>query len=218
MTACGNSQNITNESKVYSKSLHLSLGSVVEINENGLAVEFIVADFNYDGYVLLIRKVPIDLPIVFNPNDIYKYENSNIDKFLTNDYIKLLKTFNEDELVEVNIDVTCDLYGTDFKTKKIKRKCFILSYTELDFTKHGHAPIEGRVVEYFKNNNDDNRACPKFSYWTRTPYCGYSNAHWTVGTAGGAGMQDGTHTNYIRPAFCISRDNPILDNYYTADV
>lgn len=188
-------------------------GKTLYIKENNVLTPFIVADCKYrNDAVLLIRKNVLPSPMRFNEYSSY-YENSEIDRYLSDTYIKTLN-INTAHLTPVTIDITADsalgLTGKDII--QIDRYAFLLSYTELGFSVSPTVAPEGKPVSYFKKAQN-RLACDLMgkpqSYFMRTPNTYYDSVVYSLGPDGGIANGNASDINGIRPAFCLKKGIPV---------
>lgn len=193
-------------------TLHDLVGGHVLLKENGVYEEYIV--LNEEGW--LLRSYLLDNPRVFGKSSYY--EGSNIDKFLSEEFINVYDI----PLVPVDIEITAkDSIGPCGKeTTTIQRKVFLLSYSELDGTPSTTILKEGSPISYFTNK--ENRLA-KYkngehgSWWLRTPstagltvVCGVS----PEGAIGSSGIYNpnpgGGYYSGVRPVICLPGDTTLV--------
>jgi hypothetical protein len=166
----------------------------------------------YGGHTLLLRKELLSEPEIFNAGDGY-YPDSDIDTFLSDDYINCFPPRLRDEIIDSTIEITSqDSLGVCGKdTETIQRKVFLLSYTEVGLSGSSTASVEGKKLSYFSNADDriaTKNAVPG-SWWLRTAYTWYTGAAWGIGADGGCGGGGAQEENGVRPAFCVRNDLPV---------
>ncbi len=195
----------------------------VYIEENDEFVPYLVLTSDYNGNTMLLRKYVLEEERPYNEDsqEVF-YENSLVDKFLNNEYIKTLSDYVQDNIVNTQVLVTStytsEIGNRELETYKIERKAFLISYTELGLERIRVAK-EGKSLEYFENK----KSYSAYAYeggeeriwYLRTPYFGNSgDAVWVVGidgTLAGKGILEfgeGLAKSSVRPALCV--DNSLL--------
>ena len=156
----------------------LASGSIIKIKENGTLREFIVLVSNYSGTgrTLVCRKNTIG-DEDFSGTTRALYPNSNVDKYLENDYYNSIDSNIRKLIAGINIQV--DSAYDSKGTQTINRKVFCLSYTELGGS-DSEGNVIGSAIPYF-NSNDRRKAVDDSGntseYWARNrPVNG--NYHW----------------------------------------
>lgn len=193
----------------------------VYIKENGEFEPYLVLTSDYNGNTLLLRKFLLEKEYAFEKEgvDIY-YENSSIDKFLNNEYVKTLDSYIQDNIVNTSILVTkgyTSEKGFEMDVYPIERKVFLISCAEIGLEGWARVGKEGETLEYFKDKKRYlayAREGEKERVWyLRTPYFGNSgDGIWVVGMGGSLvgtgivdfGQPDGLAKYSVRPAFCVS--------------
>src|SRR5690554_5530521 len=195
----------------------------VYIEENDEFVPYLVLTSDYNGNTMLLRKYVLEEERPYNEDsqEVF-YENSLVDKFLNNEYIKTLSDYVQDNIVNTQVLVTStytsEIGNRELETYKIERKAFLISYTELGLERIRVAK-EGKSLEYFENK----KSYSAYAYeggeeriwYLRTPYFGNSgDAVWVVGidgTLAGKGILEFGEElakSSVRPALCV--DNSLL--------
>jgi hypothetical protein len=79
----------------------------IYIKENDVFVPYLVITSDYNGNTLLLRKYVLEKKYSFDIEslEVY-YENSSLDKFLNEEYIKTLDTYIQNNVIETSILVT----------------------------------------------------------------------------------------------------------------
>jgi len=215
----------------------------VYIKENDKFVPYLVLTSNYNGNTLLLRKYVLEKEYPFalesfeknyndsskdwNLNRIY-YENSSIDKFLNDEYIKTLDSYIQDSIVNTSILVTKGrTTGNGFKMDiyPIERKVFLISCTEIGMENKILAPEEGEPLKYFNNKERylayAHEGERERVWYLRTPYFGESvDGVWVSGMDGVLGFKgiadwgepDGLAKSSVRPSFCVNNLLPIEES------
>lgn len=167
---------------------------------------YLVLTKDYYGNVLLLRKNLLDTPKNINDYSSY-YENSNIDEFLNVDFLDGFGNFCNNIIVS-DIEITSEDaigYSLD-NTKKIKRKVFLLSCTELNIHNEVNQAHEGKPLDFFKNYKNrclENSNNSLSSWWLRTPNTYYLSCTYGISSDGVIGVGNSSNENGIRPAFCV---------------
>lgn len=204
------------------------LGYTIYIEENNEYVPYLVLSNDYKGNTLFLRKYVLDEPkpyrLVYNDlNDGGRfsayYENNFIDNFLSNEFINSLSSKTREVITESEITITAKqslgVFGKE--TTTIKRKIFLLSFSELNGRSRTLLK-EANPLTYFKSDNKNRiaydskgEAC---NWWLRTPGTGANVTVCAVapdGTVGPGGtIKPKSNGNgmepiecWVRPAFCI---------------
>jgi hypothetical protein len=195
----------------------------VYIEENDEFVPYLVLTSDYNGNTMLLRKYVLEEERPYNEDsqEVF-YENSLVDKFLNDEYIKTLSDYVQDNIVNTQVLVTRtfinDIGNLNVEAYPIERKVFLLSYTELGLERPLVAK-EGKSLEYF----EDKKSYSAYAYeggeeriwYLRTPYLGQSlEGAWVIGidgTLSGKGILEigeGLAKSSVRPALCV--DNSLL--------
>ncbi len=195
----------------------------IYINEDGTYIPYLVLSNNYNGNCLLLREYLLNDNYIFN-NAVEKpayYEDSAIDCYLNESFIKNLSKDLQERIVESTIEITSkDSLGVGgTNTITIKRNVFLLSFSEVNAGYSRTNLKEGTALDYFTDKNkrialyQDGTAG---SWWLRTPntsgrtiVCGVSKEG-IVGIGGiyDPNKQDGYY-NGVRPAFCLPSSTKI---------
>ncbi|HOQ01812.1 MAG TPA: DUF6273 domain-containing protein [Acetivibrio clariflavus] len=201
----------------------------VYIKENDKFEPYLVLTSDYNGNTLLLRKFLLEKEYAFEIEgvDIY-YENSSIDKFLNNEYIKTLDSYIQDSIVNTSILITkgyTSEKGFEMDVYPIERKVFLISCAEIGLEGWARVGKEGETLEYFKDKKRYlayAREGEKERVWyLRTPYFGNSyRGIWVVGMGGSLlgtgiadfGQPDGKAKYSVRPAFCVSNSLSIEES------
>ena len=185
--------------------------NLVYVEENGELVPFIVAEEDYNGEVLLIRKDILPMPRKINKYGSY-YEDSDIDKYLNDYYCKTL-AINRDisnSKIAITMDNSIGFSGTE--VKYIERKVFLLSLTEIGIKNDYNTGKEGNPVSFF--DSAEKRIAflqgDASSWWLRSPNTYYVSSTYGVGPDGRIGSGNSFDENGIRPCFCVSPTKRII--------
>lgn len=194
----------------------------IGIEENGRIVPYLVLTDEYNGECLLLREFLLDEPMKYNVAKEYSgyYENSEIDKYLNEEFINRFSSELRNNIVDSTIVITAraSLDGGGKNTTFITRKVFLLSFTELNGSGSRTDLKEGEPLEYFSNKSnriayyETGRAG---NWWLRTPNAGYAdvvNGVTSDGVIGIGGIHgpEGEYLIGVRPAFCLNRETKIV--------
>ena len=174
---------------------------------------YILVDDNYDGNILLLRKYVMD-ENQFISEYSAEYENSSIDNYLCTDFLNMFDDNTKEQMIESNIVVTSkeSLYVAGKSTHTIKRKAFLLSFTETNCGEHGMAASEGKPLSYF--STEKKRIAYKendaYSWWLRTPYTGYESVTWGINGDGARVELSSSSKNGIRPGITFSKSTEFI--------
>lgn len=230
LSSCGVTKSNENKDEMSPKTLediayspNTTYDYRVYMSEDGEYVPYLVLSNNYNGNCLLLREYLLDDDHIYNSvaEKAAYYENSTIDCYLNEVFIKTLPDNIREKMVESTIEITdknsLGVGGTDILT--IKRNVFLLSFTEVNAGYSRTNLKEGTALDYFSDKNtrialyQDGTAG---SWWLRTPntsgrsiVCGVSKEG-IVGIGGiyDPNIQDGYY-NGVRPAFCLPNDTLI---------
>lgn len=187
---------------------------IVYVREDSEYVPYIVITNDYQGNCLLLRQNVMNTVQRLNDYDAY-YDNCEIDRYLNNDFLLTLGTF-ANKIVQSNITITdkSSLGCSGDNTKKISRKAFLLSLTEICINDSINTGIEGSPLNYFKdlNNRIAYKGSKTANWWLRTPNSYYSSCVYVVGSNGKIGYGNAFDENGIRPAFCVSSSESIISS------
>lgn len=202
-----------------------SVGSIVKLNVNGTARNFIIVhqglpssayDSSCNGTWLLMENL-------FTINTTSEaYASSKVHSYLTNTFIPMLDEGIQNAVYTAKIPY-CVVKDEDSFTVKtgsngLSVKAFILSHTEIGGSTSSTALAEGACLSYFSGKGNAGRiAYPLDSssyahWWTRSPVNAYGAAVWEVYanpsnsyTAAGTitSSSTGNPNRYIRPALIL---------------
>ena len=93
-------------------------------------------------------------------------------------------------------------------TKSIKRKIFLLAYSEVMEDHNINAASEGTFLRFFEKEEQrivlkENQ---KSSWWLRTPNTYYTSCVYVIGANNKIGFSNAYDKNGVRPAFCVPGD------------
>ncbi len=206
------------------------LSDDIYVEENGKLVPYIIADNDYDGNTLLLRKYL--LKEKKRMNEYYAlYENSEIDKYLETQFYNRFPDNVKDKIITTDVEAVGDDYyatveNTEwfgdkyFKTTDnsvLKRKVFLLSLYEVSSTmyKDMSMVMEGKKqIQYFNDpshilaqKEDDLKG--KYAWWLRSVDTGYSSCFYVIDGEGTLGSTNAFERFGIRPAFCVGKDEKV---------
>jgi len=196
----------------------------IYIKENESYEPYLVLDSKYDKGVLLLKKYLEGEDVCFNPHQSQGsrggyYPESNVDVYLSTDFLSRFTTTFQNKILDTTISVTTidgvGAAGRKRETESIQRKIFLLSATELNL-KSILACVEGKPLAYFKGGKNyiaTNKNGDAMAYWLRTAYLWSDIQAWSIGiTGGGAVGGDLVSTTLaVRPAFCIDGSTAIKE-------
>lgn len=165
-----------------------AVGSIVKLNVNGVATEFIVVhqglpgtmyDSSCNGTWLLMKDIYTikTNDSIFDSTD-SDYENSDVRNYLENRFFNLLDTGMRDVIKQVKIPYR---NGSGASTtvssgaNGLSSKVFLLSYYEVGYNSNSYAPKEGVALAYFSDVYNTENKIAYFDgsaspWWLRTPY------------------------------------------------
>lgn len=193
--------------------------NLVYLLENNKYIPFLVLSSNYNGNTLLLRQDTLEQQMPMNEYSAY-YENSYIDQYLNDTYLKSLENINT-LIVNSKIDIVneASLGVTGNNIKQIERKVFLLSYSEVIEQMDTNGVEEGKKIKFFKDQNRRQAFCnnEKSSWWLRTPNTYYISCSYVVGSNNKIGCTNVYDYNGIRPAFCI-KNNVKIEKRFLKDL
>ena len=206
----------------------LPVGSVVKLMEGGTAVEYLVVnqgipsnsslyDASCDGTWLLRKEIHSNRQ--WDPNNVNKYESSEINTWLNGDFFNSLGSVEQATIKQVKIPYRSGggSGGTDQSgANGLPCKVFLLSGPEVGLAGANYMPNDGAKLDYFNaNTGPDSKRIAYLNgsaayWWLRPPYTGSTNDVWSV-------LSDGGYSNYyasnslgIRPALVLP-SNAVFD-------
>ena len=189
----------------------------VYVKENGKYVPFLVLQSDYqDGKTLLLRKECLLEVRRFNDYSSY-YEDSEIDQFLSNEYITYLDEISDKvESIDITIAAKEALGKSENICNQINRKVFLLSLEELCLSGE-YDVIEGEEIKYFENYH--NRLClldgKPITWMLRTPDNYTISLNYVYTGENRFTAQNAFDSAGVRPAFCIDSSTKILYEKYS---
>lgn len=180
-------------------------GSIVYLNESGVAVPFYVAKHDYEpalngaGRTLLVRKDCYGTS-TFNVSRTNAYANGHLDEYFAETWLPLL-----DSVILENAQTTKFYYtigGGDYSVTTLDRTAFALSLTELGLSATG-ANVEGTAVPIASALRIAYLNGTATQQWTRSPNTTASGRAWELSTAGAANSRVTTSSRGARPALTL---------------
>ena len=157
----------------------LSAGSLVKLNENGVAKKYIMLGYNHYGKaeVTLLRKDAVGNRAYNACQSGYNVYNGNsLDSFCNEQHIQCLDPVIRACLVNVPIPTTDGhVNGTWSATvRNLMRKCFSLSAAEV-----GNGGSDGTAFSYLSTQANriayQDETTTAVDWWLRSPYSSYSD-------------------------------------------
>lgn len=203
-----------------------AVGSIVKLNVNGTARNFIVVnqglpgsmyDSSCDGTWLLMENI---LEIKQWDSEKNDYANSDVHSYLNSAFINLFDEDIKSAIKQVKIPYTKDAgqSGTlATGTNGLSTMGFLLSYSEVGFSGYSSVNAEGTVLNYFNGASASKRVAEfngdGTSWWLRSPRTKPYGAYvYTVDEYGYA--DDGTYAGRagVRPALVLPTDTNVADD------
>ena len=199
------------------------VGSIVKIKVNGSAQNFIVVhqglpgsmyDASCNGSWLLMQSI-YEKRQWNNRSYLNDYAGSTIHSYLNNQFLNLLDAKVRSAVKQVKIPYRKG-NGTSTTvtggSNGLSAKIFLLSATEVSFSRSGIPSGEGAELAYFKGCADDagdSKRVGRFSghpdnWWLRSPYCGNNYTNICVSALGSWLGGNGTDAVGIRPCMILS--------------
>ena len=195
----------------------LSAGSLVKLNENGVAKKYIMLGYNHYGKaeVTLLRKDAVGNRAYNACQSGYNVYNGNsLDSFCNEQHIQCLDPVIRACLVNVPIPTTDGhVNGTWSATvRNLMRKCFSLSAAEV-----GNGGSDGTAFSYLSTQANriayQDETTTAVVWWLRSPYSGDSGYAYRVGTDGGVYNYYVYRGNFCaRPALALSSEILVSDS------
>lgn len=195
----------------------LSAGSLVKLNENGVAKKYIMLGYNHYGKaeVTLLRKDAVGNRAYNACQSGYNVYNGNsLDSFCNEQHIQCLDPVIRACLVNVPIPTTDGhVNGTWSATvRNLMRKCFSLSAAEV-----GNGGSDGTAFSYLSTQANriayQDETTTAVYWWLRSPDSSNGNYAYYVNTDGGVYNVDVYYGNYCaRPALALSSEILVSDS------
>lgn len=202
-----------------------AVGSIVKLNVNGSAKEFIVVhqgkpgsmyDESCNGTWLLMKDIYENR--VWSSSNINKYESSDVYPYLNGPFLNLFDSNIRDAIKQVKIPYRQNGgLGTDQSgANGLSCKVFLLSAPEVGWTTsdNPYFPVDGAKLSYFEsgagtsaNNKRIAYLNGSVRYWElRSPYTDNGFAVWYVYSNGGYDYVRTSEAYGIRPALILPQD------------
>lgn len=203
-----------------------AVGSIVKLNVNGTAKEFIVVhqgipsslyDGSCNGTWLLMKDIYENR--VWNRAAINKYESSEINTYLNNTFLGLLDSNIKDVIKQVKIP--CRKYGgsggiDQSGANGLSAKIFLLSGYEVGLTTNDSpsSPVDGAKLDYFESGTGSSAMNKRVAYlngsaadwWLRSPLTSDFDHVWYVLSNGKCDANYTYGPFGIRPALVLPSD------------
>ena len=210
----------------------LPVGSVVKLMEGGTAVEYLVVnqgipgnsnlyDASCDGTWLLRKDIHSNL--VWDGNNVNKYESSAINTWLNGDFFNSLGSVEQATIKQVKIPYRKNggSGGTDQSgANGLSAKIFLLSGYEVGWTTsdNEYFPVDGAKLSYFEpgtgtsanNKRIANLNGSAANWWLRSPSTGNTGGVWYVRSSGIGGRDVASDSGGVRPALILP-SNALFD-------
>ena len=208
-----------------------AIGSIVKLNINGAAKEFIVVhqgkpsslyDASCDGTWLLMKD--IFEATRWHSSDVNNLENSTIHSILNSTFLNLFESNIRDAIKQVKIPYRKNggSSGSDQSgANGLPAKIFLLSGYEVGWTTSDNQnfPVDGAKLSYFEagtgtsanNKRVANLNGSVFFWWLRSPYA--SGNVWRVSPNGLYDSSNASYSNGIRPALVLRSDALVDDEF-----
>ena len=203
------------------KLANKEVGSIVKLNVNGAATEFLVVhqgkpsslyDDSCNGTWLLMKDIYEKR--VWHSKSINKYESSDIHAYLNNTFLNLFESNIKDAIKQVKLPYRKN-GGSGGTTQQgangLPCKIFLLSAPEV-YYEHSYIDSgEGAALSYFAscvtNNADPKRVAYYNSsaadWWLRSPETSYTDDVWHVGSSRRYYHGEASKSYGIRPALVL---------------
>lgn len=185
----------------------LPAGTMISIpeTENG-NVWYRLVDSDYLGNMLLVREELLDETVKYhNSTPRYASNNtyigSNLDTYLNETFYGSLPSSTAAIIQPVDIPIGASAH-VDAEQVYLNRYVFTLSAKEWGLN---GSSLEGETIEYLDN------LITGSTYWTRQPSGGYAQYAYQIKVDGECNSASVTTANGVRPAFCISKTQPMVE-------
>lgn len=199
-----------------------AVGSIVKLNVNGAATEFLVVhqgkppaeyDDSCNGTWLLMQDI-YESRSYSNAYHGNIYMGSSLWEYFDDTFVNLFDSDIRDAIKEVNLPYTEDSSNIDHVD--LIAKVFPLSYVEVGFSGDTNAPIEGGVLDYFKNAADSKRIGylnkSAASWLLRTPWLSTTQFVYIVDASGACSSTGGAISCGVRPALILPSTLSVTDD------
>ena len=202
------------------------VGSIVKLNENGVAVNYIVVqqdmpssiyDSSCDG-IWLLRQDLIEKR-VWDSGNVNKYEESDIHSWLNSTMLAKYDSNIQSAVKQVKIPYRQNggSGGTDRTgANGLQCKVFLLSGREVGFTDSecSNLPNDGTKLAFFNQNGRLAKLNGSAAQWSlRSPYTNYTQYIRFVDSAGNPGNYGAAEQAFgVRPSLVLSGASIVLDD------
>lgn len=209
------------------------VGSTMTLNVDGKPYEFIVVqqgkpssmyDDSCSGTWLLMKDIYEKRQ--WHSSDVNKYETSDVDTWLNNDFVGLFDDSVQQLIKQVKIPYRQNggTNGTDRSgANGLSRKAFLLGGYEVGFTTSDnlYLPVDGAKLAYFESGTGtsaNNKRIAKLSgsaveWCLRSPYTYDTRYAWFVTSDGGCSYNITSSSRGVLPCIIFSSDAEYI--YYT---
>ena len=166
---------------------------------------YLVADRDYGGSLLLLRRDALVEQLPFGEDDTAYYPESRIDRFLRTEFPARFPDWLP--VCDTGIEV-CRKFPDNSATETVTRSFFLLSATEagidLDIVTR-----EGEPLRFFRDRSRQ-EVCSAdgaaVGWWLRSTYTSDRGLAWHIGANGTLGGRPVWQPSGIRPALCLPAD------------
>lgn len=192
-----------------------AVGSIVKLNVNGTARNFIVVhqglpgsmyDASCDGTWLLMEDL-YESRVWDSSN--HDYENSDIHNYLNNTFVNLFDSDIKSAIKQVKIPYTKGAgKGGTLATGSsgLSAKVFLISFVETGYT-GGDVKVEGSSLGYFDSGGNSKRVAKlngtATAWWLRSPNTRYNYSTFIINDDGKMSRRDIETSNGVRPALVL---------------
>ena len=199
-----------------------AVGSIVKLNVNGSAKEFIVVhqgkpgsmyDESCNGTWLLMKDIYENR--VWQSGNINKYESSDIHAYLNSTFLNLFESNIKDAIKQVKIPYRKN-GGSGGQNQSgangLSCKVFLLSGPEVGLAGASYMPNDGAKLDYFNANIEtDSKRIAYLNgsaafWWLRSPHTNYSSDVGDVLSDGSLFFHSAYNSYGIRPALILPSD------------
>lgn len=191
----------------------LGTGTRIKINENGVPVNYVIAQHDYiqSGVTAIERDLCLSDTVAFNSGEVNTYNGGTLDTFLTGTYRNRLDQNVRNALVTVNIPVTPG--NGNYNLTTIPRDVFVLSGTE-NGLENQYMVVEGSRVDIYTDDasrikySDDAPTTARHR-WTRSARTYNPASAWGVYANGTADSGGAANALYLAPVLTLPSTFPI---------
>ena len=196
---------------------NLALGSKIKDAKGNKFIVIAYDHYSANEVTLLSEDAACNMqmhPVVSQNLD---YATTEVAYYLNNDYLKTLDRQLEQAIKVTDLPYTDSITGSQFESKRLNTKAFLLSCKELGVGVSGLYPFpDENNIPYMVQNRQE--IFSEYS-WTRTEAVSSSSSHF-FGTRGEYTLSSSLNSYYdVRPVFNLSSStlvsDVINDGYYT---